>query len=491
MAAFQTVSGRHPPIHAVNIGEPGSLKFRLLFTDGQFLLSPLHDIPLITPHGRFSFVCTTPAGSWVKYGVATEPSHPLCVLATPESAEVQARTYSALENTTLPITGMLDELPDILKAQTPLRLSLDNGCEPADSPVFAASFQGASSGSCSSLSSSDGSFPYTRSAHTSQGASEKHASTAASPCSAPDGKSHWPASSEGFAKTIPQDFSDRTGLPAHFLDNCPWSLGFLPQTTVPAPRPGFSNNHIESQACGDEQSEKSDYIAEPRSLQVIDISHEKERQPGSVYDVKPLGAFSRSTREGIDQWLLICIAMDDPMAALMEDGEDLEAELPGTLEMVRAWIEEEDVMPDTASGSCLQLETQLAFATSKICKCHEEWRTRFEAATRRTAPVLLPSRDRNYLARVWEIYMQEASSRSIPLTRKGTSRLVYDSSWFDHPLPKVAAAFPPRPALTRSSTTHEPSFGSHKKDLRQFWRRGSSSEVRYVRGKMDLIAKSS
>ena len=98
---------------------------------------------------------------------------------------------------------------------------------------------------------------------------------------------------------------------SRFASNAPWNVGLLPQTLATEAR-----------------------TSPP--LQIIDIGANTVRKVGQVYAVKPLAAFC--TGEGQGTWQIVAIAADDPMAEVISDTEDLDAILPGTLEMVREWL---------------------------------------------------------------------------------------------------------------------------------------------------------
>lgn len=72
-------------VQSVEIGNQGSLDYRVLFLDDKWQrqMSPWHDVPLQAQGGLLSFVCKTPAGSWVRLESSPdEPFNPLRVTKT-------------------------------------------------------------------------------------------------------------------------------------------------------------------------------------------------------------------------------------------------------------------------------------------------------------------------------------------------------------------------------------------------------------------------
>eukprot|EP00271_Cylindrocystis_brebissonii_P010597 TRINITY_DN26857_c0_g1_i1.p1 TRINITY_DN26857_c0_g1~~TRINITY_DN26857_c0_g1_i1.p1 ORF type:complete len:572 (+),score=42.37 TRINITY_DN26857_c0_g1_i1:205-1920(+) len=461
------------PVNPVRIGKRGSLTYRVLFTDHTHcLLSPLHDIPLTTPLGGFSFVCTTPAGSWVRHTVArSEPSHPL---------SVEAEAFAAVPPIAAPPRSSLGQaihVPDDSRwhpvPQSPSEDNFDedvliNMAFPKDATRgFPASFSpsppqesfsrfrllspnplrspysdhsGGSGSTCSS--------PYlTRSRSTHAGNMSSSASVDALLGLSVADNSASPARSG----TSPSPHRESSPKPAHFKENSPWCIGFLPQTSTSHPGPPRTRSPPGRAKFSPRARSRSDK-AGPWPLQVVDLSHEKVRLPGDVYEVKPLALFTRVGGYQSASTLLV-VATDDPLAASLEDGSSVQKHLPGTLQQIKAWLEDNSNLRSECSDFRFKIETQLAPATSEISRSHENWRSHFELAASRTAPVVPPSVDPKTLTRVWETYTSGSSAHAIPLSGPRYAEFSLDSLVLEEP-PKQSADSEVR-FLRRAFSTRE------------------------------------
>eukprot|EP00271_Cylindrocystis_brebissonii_P010084 TRINITY_DN26186_c0_g1_i1.p1 TRINITY_DN26186_c0_g1~~TRINITY_DN26186_c0_g1_i1.p1 ORF type:complete len:904 (-),score=81.09 TRINITY_DN26186_c0_g1_i1:492-3203(-) len=514
------------PVKTIEIGVPGTLSHRLLFTNSaQSLLSPLHDIPLCGTGGGFSFVCTTPAGNRLRYGIAhNEPSQPLAAVSaissatsastsantsaekpakasgltsakTPVSPSTSASTeVSTLGASSEPVTGLtargidLSNFPIFAedschsvtrsdsRSQQPvshkLHIDVELGggiLDLAITPLFSShSRDSPYSDDCFSIdlpsppsSAMSSPHPQSRSFHNlgknvsfmtgSKWSSvddelSQNDTCQKDTCQRDTLQQDMPASGEfpttalcasprlpkcvSFADGILARAADDTShsgadtsspgaagrshlaTPAHFTENAPWSLGFLSQTYIKSASPVTSNKPTVPL-----EGNISAGTSELRPLQVVDVSQQKVRSVGEVYEVKPLASFCRHGTENAGkedcQWTLVAMALDDPLAALLEDGADVQDQLKGTLEGVRRWLEGQESAAngghDSGDGFSLAIESQLSKATYKICQSHEDWRIHFKAAILCAGPVLLPSLDPVYLAKVWKEYTKHGS----------------------------------------------------------------------------------
>ncbi|EFN57176.1 hypothetical protein CHLNCDRAFT_56094 [Chlorella variabilis] len=109
--------------------------------------------------------------------------------------------------------------------------------------------------------------------------------------------------------------------------NINWNYGLLPQTWED---PAHKND--ECDAAGDNDP-----------VDVVEIGS-TTCEMGGVYPVKPLGVYAMIDDGELD-WKVIAIRADDPLAAKLNDVEDVERELPGELEKVLVWFRDYK-MPD-------------------------------------------------------------------------------------------------------------------------------------------------
>lgn len=109
--------------------------------------------------------------------------------------------------------------------------------------------------------------------------------------------------------------------------NINWNYGLLPQTWED---PAHKNE--ECDAAGDNDP-----------VDVVEIGTQTCSM-GGVYPVKPLGVYAMIDDGELD-WKVICIRADDPMAAKLNDVEDVEREMPGELDKVLVWFRDYK-MPD-------------------------------------------------------------------------------------------------------------------------------------------------
>ena len=99
-----------------------------------------------------------------------------------------------------------------------------------------------------------------------------------------------------------------------------WNYGCLPQTWED---PNVKNEEV-------------DCFGDNDPLDVVEIGS-KTLEIGSISPVKPLGVLSMIDDGELD-WKLIAVCADDPLADVLEDIEDVERHLPGTVSGIREWF---------------------------------------------------------------------------------------------------------------------------------------------------------
>eukprot|EP00798_Chlamydomonas_sp_ICE-L_P007693 gene7693-856_t len=102
--------------------------------------------------------------------------------------------------------------------------------------------------------------------------------------------------------------------------NIHWNYGFLPQTWED---PDFAHPGLEG------------YPGDNDPVDVVEVGSEKKR--GGVYKVKIVAALPMLDEGELD-WKLIAIDLDNPKADSINDVEDMEREMPGTLGEIREWF---------------------------------------------------------------------------------------------------------------------------------------------------------
>eukprot|EP00271_Cylindrocystis_brebissonii_P012679 TRINITY_DN3167_c0_g1_i1.p1 TRINITY_DN3167_c0_g1~~TRINITY_DN3167_c0_g1_i1.p1 ORF type:complete len:700 (+),score=84.82 TRINITY_DN3167_c0_g1_i1:493-2592(+) len=474
---------QQPPLAGTRvIGTPGSPSYRVLFaSDASSIISPWHDIPLISPRGGFSCVCTTPAGSWVKYCLADEPLDPLRVQresATPAVPRLSSSYLSSSPHTPSfysPTSG----------SNTPTFLS--NPATREVSPSY---------GTTASRPTSPLYPHHTGTSPLSQCSDPRYSGSPRTPFSA-------------FSASFSSDEGDRShkdivdllaldviGRPAHFTENASWHCGFLPQTsvmpsslfsesslrgvanqksplsplvshpsyqfprknppsdscphrTVSAPNLDNTNHHKTSEELeiqkprpphptiqiptNEDLPKRERLVGQNRPLDIMELGCFKERSPGEVFEVRPLATFVWKPRGGAEEPLAIVVmAMDNPIEPLLDDGDFFQALVPGVLEKMRVWLERQqranlEDIDGVSRASSIRVETSFKFTTAAMSTSHKMWQSQFKEAVQGTPPISLPSLDENSLTCLWDTYTRGSSSHlahvAIPLSKpKGPSR---------------------------------------------------------------------
>eukprot|EP00271_Cylindrocystis_brebissonii_P022230 TRINITY_DN8467_c0_g1_i1.p1 TRINITY_DN8467_c0_g1~~TRINITY_DN8467_c0_g1_i1.p1 ORF type:complete len:996 (+),score=99.66 TRINITY_DN8467_c0_g1_i1:449-2989(+) len=175
-----------------------------------------------------------------------------------------------------------------------------------------------------------------------------------------------------------------------------------------------------------------------RPLDVVDIGFGRIRRPGEVYTVKPLASFCiQRTGNDSEYWVIVAIDFEDPMAAALEDGEDMEAILPGMMKLVQAWLLKEHQAAYNQKAVCQVLNSSLSLsvATAKIARCHLSWSTRFERLKSGSNTPTCPWGPEEYVKRLssdfshLQLQHLPPSSR-IPISCPRTEEsILFDGTW--------------------------------------------------------------
>ena len=139
--------------------------------------------------------------------------------------------------------------------------------------------------------------------------------------------------------------------------NINWNYGLLPQTWEDP-----AHKHPELQVNGDNDP-----------VDVVEIGSAALKR-GGVYQVKPLGVYAMIDDGELD-WKVICIAVDDPKASLVNDVADVEKHLPGTLQKVLEWFRDYKI-PDGKPANKFGYDNVCkpkAFALDVIKETHENY----------------------------------------------------------------------------------------------------------------------
>eukprot|EP00271_Cylindrocystis_brebissonii_P013246 TRINITY_DN32944_c0_g1_i1.p1 TRINITY_DN32944_c0_g1~~TRINITY_DN32944_c0_g1_i1.p1 ORF type:complete len:805 (-),score=120.82 TRINITY_DN32944_c0_g1_i1:600-3014(-) len=221
-------------------------------------------------------------------------------------------------------------------------------------------------------------------------------------------------------KSNPANDYSRRSQPAQYADNAPWNIGFLPQTWA-ANQKGAA------------------------PLEVIEIGAESIRSTGEVYYVKPLGAFCVEEERGVLSWKILAIAEDDPMAGVLWDCADMDAELKGILDLIREWLRTClcAKQGDKESVLLLQRPAKLSQTLAKITEFHEYWQL-FQAKRRSLdypglgstfppSPRTLEAAWRGFTAK--DPAPLAITPTSCPAL---TSTLLFDAAWLDQDHGKVS-----------------------------------------------------
>jgi inorganic pyrophosphatase len=137
-----------------------------------------------------------------------------------------------------------------------------------------------------------------------------------------------------------------------------WNYGAFPQTWEDP-----SQTHAETKAKGDNDP-----------LDVCEIG-EQVGYVGQIKQVKVLGIMALLD-EGETDWKVIVVDVNDPLAAKLNDIEDVERHLPGLIRATNEWFriyKIPDGKPENAFAFSGEAKNK-KYATEIVHECHEAWR---------------------------------------------------------------------------------------------------------------------
>jgi len=137
----------------------------------------------------------------------------------------------------------------------------------------------------------------------------------------------------------------------------PFNYGALPQTWE---NPAFV--HPDTQAKGDNDP-----------VDAVELSS-KPGKTGEVKAVKVLGTYAM-VDEGETDWKVVCIDINDPVAAKLNDVDDIEKNLPGKLKEVFEFLRDYKI-PDGKPANHFAFNGELKnrkFALEIVDETHKEW----------------------------------------------------------------------------------------------------------------------
>ncbi|CAL5379307.1 unnamed protein product [Camellia sinensis] len=150
----------------------------------------------------------------------------------------------------------------------------------------------------------------------------------------------------------------KKGKLRYYPYNINWNYGLFPQTWED---PSFANSEVEG-ALGDN---------DPVDVVEIGQTHGKI---GQIMKVKPLAALAMLDEGELD-WKIVAISLDDPRASLVNDIDDVEKHLPGTLTAIRNWFRDYKI-PDGKPANKFGLGNKAAnkdYALKVITETNESW----------------------------------------------------------------------------------------------------------------------
>eukprot|EP00271_Cylindrocystis_brebissonii_P003097 TRINITY_DN13835_c0_g1_i1.p1 TRINITY_DN13835_c0_g1~~TRINITY_DN13835_c0_g1_i1.p1 ORF type:complete len:762 (+),score=72.95 TRINITY_DN13835_c0_g1_i1:310-2595(+) len=318
-----TIAGTDDVFLHRQVGVPGTLTWRTEFFASGGRISPLDDLPtFLAVQGVgdefVHCVCTTPAGQWIQTEVADEPFHPLRVTSgmarccTDEEAPfAPARNSRARQRSV--------SFEEGLKQAAAVAPPLDK------SPLMSAM------------------------------------------------KQKRRIMLNDVLRVHPQESGRDAQSPQHYVDNAPWNLGFIPQTTT-----AQLTADIKRTGSARLVPETSDVDGASGPFEVVEIGAERQRSVGETYLVRPLGAFLVSNG-GVLSWSVIAIADSDPMAKLLRSEADMRTWLPGSVEHIREWLRRCRCIHDGEhKAKILLMEKAADVDTTRLAifRAHLAWQTR-------------------------------------------------------------------------------------------------------------------
>jgi len=173
-------------------------------------------------------------------------------------------------------------------------------------------------------------------------------------------------SKDEFLNPIKQDI--KNGKLRNVALKYPFNYGAFPQTWE---NPEFV--HPETKAKGDNDP-----------IDAVDISS-SVKKTGDVKVVKILGTYAMID-EGETDWKVVCIDIDDPIAAKLNDIKDIETHLPGKLKEVFEFLRDYKI-PDGKPANQFAFNGDLQnkkYALNIVQETNEEWKKLVNRKTKST-----------------------------------------------------------------------------------------------------------
>ncbi|GMP38735.1 hypothetical protein CsSME_00009875 [Camellia sinensis var. sinensis] len=150
----------------------------------------------------------------------------------------------------------------------------------------------------------------------------------------------------------------KKGKLRYYPYNINWNYGLFPQTWED---PSFANSEVDG-ALGDNDP-----------VDVVEIGQTRGKI-GQIMKVKPLAALAMLDEGELD-WKIVAISLDDPRASLVNNIDDVEKHLPGTLTAIRNWFRDYKI-PDGKPANKFGLGNKAAnkdYALKVISETNESW----------------------------------------------------------------------------------------------------------------------
>ncbi|THG08015.1 hypothetical protein TEA_029383 [Camellia sinensis var. sinensis] len=150
----------------------------------------------------------------------------------------------------------------------------------------------------------------------------------------------------------------KKGKLRYYPYNINWNYGLFPQTWED---PSLANSEVDG-ALGDNDP-----------VDVVEIGQTRGKI-GQIMKVKPLAALAMLDEGELD-WKIVAISLDDPRASLVNDIDDVEKHLPGTLTAIRNWFRDYKI-PDGKPANKFGLGNKAAnkdYALKVISETNESW----------------------------------------------------------------------------------------------------------------------
>ena len=162
----------------------------------------------------------------------------------------------------------------------------------------------------------------------------------------------------------------KAGLPREYAHgDMLFNYGALPQTWEDP-----SHRHPDTGCPGDNDP-----------LDAVELGF-RQLAVGAVVPVKVLGVLGMIDG-GETDWKVLVLRTDDPLAALVEDVDDLERELPGAVHALREWLRVYKVAEGKARNAFALGERAMGaeYARGVIAQTHASWRAKYGSLQRKAA----------------------------------------------------------------------------------------------------------